>query len=147
MRAIRDILFQPVPKASHQDWGLLLARIGFAGLLIWRHGIPKLPAFAADPVQFFDPLGLGPWLSLVLATFAEIVCALALGLGIFSRPAALLLMINFGVIVFVLHQAGVPGDRGELAFLFLIAFSVLFLTGPGRYSVDQYLKRTPTPDD
>jgi putative oxidoreductase len=48
-------------------------------------------------------------------------------------------VINFGVIVFVLHGAQVPGDRGELALLFLVAFTTLLLTGPGRYSLDQRL--------
>ena len=138
---LTNFLLQTAPTARQRDWALLLLRTGFAGLLIVRHGIPKLPLFAADPVEFFDPLGLGPWLSLVLATFAETVCALALVLGLLSRVAALLLMINFSVIVFVLHQATVPGDRGALAFLFLIAFTALFLAGPGRYSLDHYLRK------
>jgi len=46
-------------------------------------------------------------------------------------------VINFAVIVFVLHKGQVPGDRGELALLFLVAFTALLLTGPGRYSLDE----------
>ena len=63
----------------------------------------------------------------------------ALALGVLSRLACLPLVVNFAVIVFVLHHAQVPGDRGELALLFLVVFTALLLTGPGRYSLDEYL--------
>ena len=128
-----------------RDLGLLIARIGFSGALIWRHGIPKIPDLAAEPVQFLDPLGLGPGVSLALATFAECVCAFALALGILSRLASLGLVINFAVIVFVLHQAQVPGGQGELALLYLVAFTMLLLAGPGRYSLDVLMRRTARP--
>ena len=134
---MRHTLFHPGSNGSWRDLGLLIARVGFSGALIWRHGISKIPGLMADPVEFLDPLGLGPTVSLALAAFAECVCAFALALGILSRFACLPLVINFGVIVFVLHQAEVPGDRGELALLFLVAFTTLFLTGPGRYSLDE----------
>jgi putative oxidoreductase len=119
----------------------LIARVGFSGTLIWRHGVSKIPRLVAEPVEFFDPLGLGPAASLVLATFAECVCAFALAVGILSRFASVALVINFAVIVFVLHEAQVPGDRGELALLYLVAFTTLLLTGPGRYSIDEQLRR------
>ena len=136
---LRNTLFDSGRDGSSRDLGLLIGRVGFSGTLIWRHGLTKIPSLVADPVEFFDPLGLGPWTSLVLATFAECICAFAVAFGILSRFACLALVINFGVIVFVLHRAQVPGDRGELALLFLVAFSTLLVTGPGRYSLDQRL--------
>ncbi len=137
---LRHTLFHSGRDGSWRDLGLLIARVGFSGTLIWRHGVSKIPALVADPVEFLDPLGLGPAVSLALATFAECVCAFALALGILSRFACLPLVINFGVIVFVLHEAQVPDDRGELALLFLVAFTTLLLTGPGRYSLDSRLR-------
>jgi len=122
-----------------KDAGLLVLRLGFVSVLIWKHGIDKISAFSADPIEFFDPIGLGPALSLTLAAFAEIVCAAAVAAGIFSRTACAILGLNFAVIVLVLHGAQVPGDRGELALLFMIAFGVLLVTGPGRYSLDEQL--------
>ena len=121
------------------DLGLLIARFGFGGTLILRHGLAKIPALLASPIQFFDPLGLGAGPSLGLAIFAEVVCALALIVGYRSRLACLPLIVNFAVIVLVIHRLQVPGNRGELALLYLVAFLVLCLTGPGRYSLDYWL--------
>ncbi len=143
--SLKRILFNTGGDGFWRDLGLLIARIGFSGTLIWRHGIPKIPDLAATPVQFLDPLGLGPGVSLALATVAECVCAFALALGILSRFASVGLVINFAVIVLVLHQAQVPGGQGELALLYLVAFTVLLLTGPGRYSLDVVVRQTARP--
>ena len=115
--------------------------MGFSGSLIWRHGYAKIPALFQEPAEFLDPLGLGPGPSLALAAFAEFGCGLALALGIVSRVACVPLVVNFAVIVFVLHEGQVPGDRGELALLYLVAFATFLLTGPGRYSLDSWLRR------
>jgi putative oxidoreductase len=124
-----------------RDIGLLALRLGFAGAVIWRHGYPKIPALLGNPDQFFDPIGIGGSASLALAAFAEVVCALAVALGWYSRWASLILTGNFVVIVLFLHQLQVPGDRGELALLYLIAFAGLFFTGPGRFSLDRRFRR------
>ena len=142
---LRPTLFNTGRDGFWRDLGLLIARVGFSGTLIWRHGIPKIPDLAATPVQFLDPLGLGPGVSLALATFAECVCAFALTLGILSRFASAGLVVNFAVIVLVLHEAQVPGGQGELALLYLVAFTVLLLTGPGRYSLDEWIRRRESP--
>ena len=128
-------------RLSWSDLGLLIGRVGFAVVLIVRHGYPKIPGLITQPGQFFDPIGLGPMPSLTLAIFAELVCAVLLALGLLGRLPCIPLVINFAVIVFVLHQAAAPGDRGELAVLYLIAFSMLLLTGPGRYSLGNWLGR------
>ena len=138
---LRNTLFDAGRDGFLRDLGLLVARLGFSGTLFWRHGIRKIPALFAEPVQFLDPLGLGPATSLALATFAEAVCTFALALGLLSRFASMTLVINFAVIVFVLHEARVPDDRGEMALLYLVAFTTLLLTGPGRYSLDEWLRR------
>jgi putative oxidoreductase len=143
--AVRHRLFDSGRDGVWRDLGLLMARVSFSTILIWRHGASKVPALVAHPVEFLDPLGLGPAVSLALATFAECVCTSALALGILSRLACVPLVINFAVIVFVLHGAQVPGDRGELALLFLVAFTALLVTGPGRYSLDERFGRERTP--
>ncbi len=117
-----------------------MARVGVSGILIWRHGVPKIPALLSQPVEFQDPLGLGPTVSLALAAFAECVCASAVALGILSRLACLPIVVNFVVIAFVLHQAEVSGPRGELELAFLVVFTALLLTGPGRYSLDEWFR-------
>lgn len=128
------------------DAGLLVLRVGMAFAVIWRHGYGKLPALLTNPDQFFDPIGIGPTASLALATFAELVCALLVALGAFGRLPSLILTMNFAVIVIFLHEAQVPGDRGELALLYLVAFAALTLTGPGRYGIGALAGRSRTQD-
>ena len=138
---LRGALFDTGRDGFWRNLGLLILRVGFAGTLLLRHGLPKIPALAADPIQFFDPLGLGPGVSLVLAILAEVVCAVALLLGLLSRFASATLATNFAVVVFFIHQAEVPGDRGELALLYLLVFVALTLTGPGQFSFDARRRR------
>lgn len=138
---LKSVLFDTGRDGFWRDLGLLIARAGFSGTVLLRHGLPKIPALAADPIQFLDPLGLGPGLSLILAIFAEVVCALVLLLGVLSRFASATLAFNFAVIVLVLHRAEIPGDRGELALLYFLVFAALTLTGPGRFSIGARLRR------
>lgn len=38
------------------------------------HGLPKMQKLLAGNLEFADPIGLGPGLSLGLAVFGELVC-------------------------------------------------------------------------
>ena len=44
------------------------------------------------------------------------------------------MIIAMGVAFFDIHDAVLP--EGELALIYLIVFIILFITGPGRFSVD-----------
>lgn len=118
---------------------ILLLRIG-ASALIMTHGIPKLVRMLDGNFNFGDPLGIGSTASLVLVTFAEAFCALFVLMGFWTRAALIPLIINMAVVVFVAH-AGDPFSRIELGLFFLITFIVLFLTGPGKYSLDFRLNK------
>jgi uncharacterized membrane protein YphA (DoxX/SURF4 family) len=48
------------------------------------------------------------------------------------------LIINMTVAFVGVHQRALSGEHsGELAFLYLMAYVVLFLAGPGRISADK----------
>lgn len=119
------------------DVAVLLLRLG-AAALVMTHGIPKLMRILDGNFGFGDPLGLGPTTSLFLVTFAEAICAFFVLIGLWTRVALIPLMINFLVVVFVAH-ADDPFGNKELPLFFLIAFTSLFLTGAGKYSLDQTL--------
>ena len=89
---------------------------------------------------FGDPLGIGPELSLFLVTFAEAVCAFFVLIGLWTRIALIPLIINMVVIVFVAH-AGDPFSDKELGLFFLIAWTTLFITGAGKYSLDEFFDK------
>jgi len=116
------------------DLAILFLRIGTA-CLVMTHGIPKLLKIINGDFSFGDPLGLGSAVSLVLATFAEVICAIFVLIGLWTRLATIPLIFTFIVIVFVVYAGDPFGDK-ELPLFFLIAFLSLFLTGAGKYSID-----------
>lgn len=121
------------------DLAILLLRIGTA-CLVMTHGIPKLLKIMSGDFSFGDPLGLGPAASLLLATFAEVVCAIFVLIGLWTRLATIPLLFTFVVIVFVVYAGDPFGDK-ELPLFFLITFFSLFLTGAGKYSMDAIIQQ------
>lgn len=122
------------------DLGLLLLRLVFAGMLCFRHGWGKLANFSSVAVGFPDPLHIGAKLSLALAIFAEVFCALFVIVGVATRFACAPLIFTFFVIVFlVLHST--PFAQREMAVLYLTVFTVIALVGPGNFSVDHMKSR------
>ena len=118
------------------DLGLLLIRITGAGLIL-THGIPKLRRlFAEGPIEFGDPIGIGPAASLFLAVFAEFLCAVLVLLGFKTRWATIPIIITMLVAAFIVHAADPLGTK-EKALLFLGIFVSIFLLGPGKYSIDR----------
>jgi putative oxidoreductase len=116
----------------------LLLRLAFGVLICVDHGLTKLTHFSTMAGSFPDPLHVGHKISLVLVIFAEVFCALLLVLGLFTRFAALVLVINLAVAAFMVHS-GQPLSVHEPAFTYLAAFAAILLVGPGRISVDSMM--------
>ena len=122
----------------NSDLGLLILRVVLGGSMLWLHGWGKLLNLVQGRMSFPDILGIGPVPSLLLAIFAEVVCATLLVVGAFTRMAALMLSITMGVAFFIVNSARLTGPtNGELAFLFLTGFVVLLFAGGGKYSIDK----------
>jgi putative oxidoreductase len=116
------------------DVAICLLRIGASALML-THGFPKLMQILAGDFSFGDPLGIGAAPSLFLVTFAEFFCSILVIAGLWTRAAVIPLIVAMATAVFVAH-AGDPFARKELGLFFLITYVVLFLTGPGKYSLD-----------
>jgi putative oxidoreductase len=117
---------------------LLILRVSSAMVMI-PHGYGKLMGFAEKQEKFMDFLGLGGATSLALVVFAEFFCAILLAAGLLTRYALIPLIVAMAVAVFR-HDMEIFGD-GEHAFLYLAIFLALFITGPGRYSLDDLLNK------
>lgn len=127
-------------KSKGTDLALLILRIAFGGSMVIGHGWGKLlRLFSGEPIEFGDPYGLGPATSLVLATFAEFLCALLVMAGLLTRWALIPLIITMLTVVFMVHL-GDPYSRVEKGILFLAPFVALLITGPGAYSLDALIK-------
>jgi len=126
-------------KSVALDLALFILRVGSAGMMM-THGWNKLMNFQDKSVSWPDPLHVGHSVSLGMTVFAELFCAGFLLLGLFSRLALVPLIFLMTVAVFVIHAGDSFGDK-EHAVLFLVPYIVLFLTGPGIYSLDSIRKK------
>lgn len=99
------------------------------------HGIPKINRLMADEVKFADPFGLGPTISLGLATFAEVLCAALIMIGFKVRLATIPLMVTMLTAAFYAHWDD-PFGRKELPLLYFLTFLGLLVFGGGKFSID-----------
>lgn len=109
--------------------------------MLYGHGWPKLMRLLSDdPISFADPFGIGPAASLALAVFAEFFCALLIIFGLFTRWAAIPLIITMIVAVFYVHVAD-PFSKMEKGLLYLIPYICLMVAGGGWYSLDAQIRK------
>ena len=125
---------------SFAHLALLIVRIATAAFML-THGIPKLGRLTSGAeIQFADPFGFGPAVSLVLVVFAEVVCSSLIILGLGTRLASIPLMVTMAIAAFHAH-ADDPFGTKEKPLLFLLLFILLFVFGSGKYSVDRVLSK------
>jgi len=125
-------------SANTQDAGKFVLRAALAAMLLF-HGVSKMQngiGFVADmlakaglPAMF----GYGVYIG-------EVVAPLLMLIGVFTRPAALIVVVNMLVAVFLVHtgQFFTHNDTGgwalELQGMFFFAALAVALMGAGRYS-------------
>ncbi|WP_303014070.1 DoxX family protein [uncultured Bacteroides sp.] len=134
---IYSFLFPTKPTATKISLLLLVVRIIF-GILLMNHGIQKWSNYQELSTAFPDPLNIGSPLSLGLAVFGELVCSMAFIAGFLYRLAMLPMIFTMAVAFFVIH-ANDPFAAKELAFVYLTLFILMYITGPGKFSIDHII--------
>jgi putative oxidoreductase len=128
------------------EWAYLLLRVT-AGLMLIPHIWLKVgfgPAAVAANVM--AKRGLEPAIGFAYGSIiVESIAAVGITLGLFTRPAALLAVIEFIVITRSHLNAGWmvsgPQNGAEYVFLWLVVFVFIMMRGGGPYSVDAFLRR------
>lgn len=124
---------------SRDDAGKLLLRVS-VGLLMLLHGLFKIgtgPGFVVGLVEGLGLPGALGWFVYV----GEVVAPLLMIAGFWTRPAALVVAINMGVAILLVHTGQLfaltkqGGWALELQGLFLFGALAVALLGAGRYSV------------
>ena len=115
-----------------------------AGAVLVPHGIQKVFFGSIDFYgDFIGKAGLPlPTALAYLTFFTELVVAICLGIGLFTRLAALMIWIEMSVImlVFIGHNGYFWTNRGiEYALLWWLLCLAIFFRGGGRCSVDRLL--------
>nr|WP_253461439.1 DoxX family protein [Erwinia persicina] len=122
-------LFSQPPRI---DAGLFFLRLTGCLLLLYVHGLPKVFHFSEELTRIEDPFGLGPYMSLLPAIFAEVICPLFILAGVFTLPACLAVIgVLLVAMVFVHPDWSIA--EGQFGWLLLIIFTTLAITGPGRW--------------
>jgi len=134
------------------DVGLLLLRLGFAGLL-FGHSTQKLFGWfrgggPAGAGALFETWGFrpGPALAVVAGTL-ELVGLTSVALGLFTIGGCAVLVGTMIVAASPAAHNGLWAHLGgnELPVVYAFLAAVLAFTGPGRYSLDQALGLHPGP--
>ena len=123
-------LLGPLATNTSMDFGVLLLRLGVAVMML----------VSGNWAAFQDPLGIGNFLSLLLCVGAEFGCSVLLLLGFLTRLAALILIINMCVALFLVLGLSGWGAQ-ELAAIYLLIYLTIFYTGPGKFSLDAWWLR------
>lgn len=147
MKKLLRWLLTTSPLAA--DVGLLAMRLSVGLMLAVAHGVTKvrnLDAFVAqvDKMDLAHAQLLG-----VCAALAEFLGGLLLAVGLFSRGAAVAVLVTMGVAAFQVH-GGDPFAKQELAIVYGLGALALLLAGPGRISLDHMFfgrKDRPVPAD
>ncbi len=133
----KKFLFPNYQKDIRSSVILLFARIIF-GILLMTHGFQKFINFSEMSNVFPDPLHVGNQVSLMLAIFGELICPIAFILGFLYRLSTIPMIFTMCIAFFSIHG----GDAfvvKELAFVYLTVFLLLYITGPGKFSIDQFI--------
>lgn len=130
--------------------GQFLAPLGLRLLLAWEYwesGVEKFKGnnwFASIQDQFPFPFSLVPVdISWAMATWFELIGALALVIGLGTRFFSLSLII-LTIVAWASVHAGlgynVCSNGWKLPLIYIVLFIPLLLSGPGRLSIDFWIR-------
>jgi putative oxidoreductase len=122
------------------DLGLLILRV-WAGLSLFRlHGIEKIVNFSGMLSHFPDPLHIGPLPSLIFAMLSDAICSILVMLGLMTRLASLIIVINLLVVFIFMHNFSFMQEHAQLVYVYLGVFLTTLVAGAGKISVDNLIK-------
>lgn len=134
---MKTLLLSDNSKTSNRiSLALLVLRL-FVGVAFIAHGSGKIAA----PFSWMGPDAPVPGVFQALAAVAEFGGGMALILGLLTPLAALgLISTMFVAILTHISQGDAFFGGYELAAVYLAASVALLLAGPGRFSIDTYLR-------
>ena len=129
---IKKVLFG---AGSDANVGLLILRVFIGGALL-THGWGKMFGGLGGFTQGVAGMGIpAPHVMAFLAAFAESFGAILLAIGLLTRPAAFLIVVNMAVAICVAHK-GAAFSVQEAAWLYFVPALFFLLKGAGKWSLD-----------
>jgi len=130
----------PFSQPPRINAGLFFLRLTGCLLLLYVHGLPKVFHFSEELTRIEDPFGLGPWMSLLPAILAEVICPIFILLGFFTRLACMPIIGVLLVAMLFVHPDWSLAE-GQFGWLLLIIFTTLAITGPGQWRLGAGTRR------
>lgn len=130
---MKDFLF-PLPNESKAYSLFLLALRIIFGLLLIGHGLEKIYNYTSLCFTFPDPTGIGKEITLLFVIFGELFCAISFLFGALYRLCMIPMIIIMATAFFHIHEGSLA--QGELSLAYLILFVLMYVAGPGKYSID-----------
>jgi putative oxidoreductase len=124
----------------HREYGTVFVRLVVAFVLVY--GTQDNVFSHERMLEFRDFLAARrvpfPLFSAHLSVYAQFVCGILYALGLFVRPAALVMVINFVAALVIAHR-DTPLDAARPALLILFSSLFLLFNGAGALALDNYL--------
>jgi uncharacterized membrane protein YphA (DoxX/SURF4 family) len=156
-------LYHVDENSKQTDIGLLLIRVTFCLCLFYHHGAEKFYDFHTLIHHPLDPVGLGVVPSVIIAGISDGVCSLLVLIGFFSRYAAFFILLVLNTVWWIMDHGmlrllglpvpprpGAPPMQITHAVhtmpnvmnvpMYILGALVIFIAGPGRYSIDRMLQ-------
>jgi putative oxidoreductase len=138
--SIKDLAINP--SRGNTAVGLLILRVSAGLSLFLKHGWEKLTGYSMMVQHFPNPIHIGAHASLAFALLSDGICSVLIVLGLATRPAAAVILINLLTVFFLVHHAAFfSKPHVELVWLYIAAFVTILFAGPGRFSVDARLRK------
>lgn len=129
---------------KHEEYGMFFVRL-IVGFHLVYGTLDNVTSWARM-LEFRDFLaGLGvpfPLFAANLSAWAQFLCGLLFLLGLFTRPAALVMIINFIAALLIAHRTG-GYPPAALALMMLFSSIAFLLHGPGKLSLDERRVNSP----
>ena len=133
-----NFLFPQRFRGKGVSFLILILRI-FFGVLFFMHGLDKMMNFNELSLNYPNVMGLGSYTTLMVTIFCEFCCSLFLIAGLMTRIILLPMILTMAVAFFDIHDGMMP--QAELSLIYLIIFLGIFMTGPGKYSLDYLIDK------
>lgn len=142
MKELIRRLTNTFPEATLFHLSVLVFRVAVSVELILAHGLKKLGVGVAAAEDVPNPLHLPHVLNEGFAIAGNIIFPVFVIVGLFTRLAILpILAITLtGYFVVHLHDSILEKDT---PFMYSVVFLFILFIGPGKYSIDSRLHRSP----
>ena len=139
-----NVLFSPQLFKNSFDWAILILRLIPSFYMFYYHGLKKISSTASwewlgKAAMSVIGIEFGYIYFGFLAALSEGLLVWLVFLGIFTRLSSLFIILTM---FFASSYHLADGESAESALIYLTIYLVIFILGPGRYSLDEKLFST-----